>query len=300
MAIPELQMETWTHRGAIDTAKKTHESIRNALNQSSYYPDGLRFDIYLQGSYKNYTNIRGNSDVDVVAQLNTSFLANTSHLSMNDLIRYKSSVSDASYQWDDFRHDTYLTLVDYYGTRSVSYGKKTIKVETSLLPADVVVSLQHRQYHQFTSSSSTDDYIEGITFYVPSEQRWVINFPKQHYENGNNKQSDTSEWFKPTVRLYKNMRNRLLDLGRLADDVASSYYIECLLYNVPSDLYGGTFQQTFVYSHIYLSRSTDVQLSTFMCQNGITHLFGFEPETWQIAKARHFLEALWWLWSNWE
>ncbi len=75
MAIPEEQLEVWSHQGAITTARQTHESIRTALS-SHGWPDGVDFEVYLQGSYKNATNVRGDSDVDVVVQLKSTFYHN--------------------------------------------------------------------------------------------------------------------------------------------------------------------------------------------------------------------------------
>ena len=80
MPIPESQLETWSHQGAVTTAKQTHESIRKALNPHTW-PTGVKYEVYLQGSYKNTTNIRGDSDVDVVAQLNSTFQHDLSELS---------------------------------------------------------------------------------------------------------------------------------------------------------------------------------------------------------------------------
>jgi len=77
MGIPESQLAIWSHQGAVTTAKATHESIRNALD-SYRWTDGVDFEVYLQGSYKNNTNIRGDMDVDVVVQLNSSFYSNLS------------------------------------------------------------------------------------------------------------------------------------------------------------------------------------------------------------------------------
>ena len=77
MPIPESQLKTWSHRGAVRTAKQTHESIRKAL-EAYNWPSEAQYEVYLQGSYKNYTNIRGDSDVDVVVQLNSTFSHNLS------------------------------------------------------------------------------------------------------------------------------------------------------------------------------------------------------------------------------
>ena len=79
MPIPESQLETWSHQGAVTTAKQTHESIRNVLN-SHTWQSGVNFEDYLQGSYRNTTNIRGDSDVDVVTQLNSTFKSDLSEL----------------------------------------------------------------------------------------------------------------------------------------------------------------------------------------------------------------------------
>jgi tRNA nucleotidyltransferase (CCA-adding enzyme) len=73
MGIPESQLQTWSHQGAVTTAKTTHESIRNALAANTSPIRDKSYEVYLQGSYKNTTNIRGDSDVDVVAQLNSTF-----------------------------------------------------------------------------------------------------------------------------------------------------------------------------------------------------------------------------------
>jgi tRNA nucleotidyltransferase (CCA-adding enzyme) len=72
MTISESQLETWARQGAVTTASNTHQSIRRALDAYDW-PNGVRFESYLQGSYRNTTNIRGDSDVDLVVQLNSTF-----------------------------------------------------------------------------------------------------------------------------------------------------------------------------------------------------------------------------------
>jgi tRNA nucleotidyltransferase (CCA-adding enzyme) len=83
MGIPQSQLEIWAKQGATVTAKSTHESIRNALaHERSLIKDriGSSVKIYLQGSYKNDTNIRADSDVDVVVELTTTFGHNAHEL----------------------------------------------------------------------------------------------------------------------------------------------------------------------------------------------------------------------------
>lgn len=286
MPIPESQLERWSHQGAITTAKQTHESIRAALDRYEW-PKG-KPEVYLQGSYKNNTNIRGSSDVDVVVQLNSVFLSN-----LTEEQKRKFGFTKAEYTWQDFRQDVRAALVDYYGISRVQEGKKTLKVKTPYLPADVVVCLQYRKYP--LNPKSEDDYIEGMTFYVSSESRWVINYPKLHYQNGTAKNQRTGGVYKPTIRMFKNARTYLIERG-VSQDLAPSYFIECLLYNVPDSRFIGTFRGIFRNVIHWLIGS---DLNSFRCQNEQDNLFGNSPEQWAEEDAKRFMEYVMALWNNW-
>jgi len=288
MPIPESQLETWSHQGAVTTAKQTHESIRAAL-EAYNWPGGVRYEVYLQGSYRNHTNIRRDSDVDVVVQLNSAFFEN---LPVN--LKRQFGFRDASYGWKGFRSDVLTALRNHYGSGRVREGRKSLKVQTSYLPADVVVSLQYRKYPD--RPRSEDDFVEGMTFWVPSESRWVINYPKLHYENGAKKNKDTNGWYKPTIRMFKNARTYLVDKGVIPADLAPSYFLECLLYNVPNDKFGPNLQSTFREVIVWLRKA---DFSRFFCQNRQLLLFGSSPEQWSEDRAYRFLEAMVRLWNDW-
>jgi hypothetical protein len=156
MGIPESQFETWSHQGAIVTSKATHESIRNALVANSSLVKDKKFEIYLQGSYKNDTNIYGESDVDVVVQLNSSFHYDLSALPVNESLLFKQIYPSAAiYLWNNFRADVLNALQAYYGASKISEGNKSLKVgeESGRLPADIVVCLQYRKYQRFLNLS---------------------------------------------------------------------------------------------------------------------------------------------------
>lgn len=128
MAIPNRQLATWSHQGATTTAKATHESIRRALSQHSW-PSGVSFDVHLQGSYRNDTNIRGDSDVDIVAELTSAFRPDLSALAPDQAAAQRAAYSNASYGWSEFRRDVLAALRSYYGTAAVAEGKKAVRVE---------------------------------------------------------------------------------------------------------------------------------------------------------------------------
>jgi len=290
VAIPESQLQTWSHQGAVTTAQATHDSIRTALDKYTF-PGGVEYEVYLQGSYKNDTNIRGDSDVDVVVQLNSTFSEN---LPEHEKRRFE--FKDASYGWQEFRSDVLKALRNHYGLERVREGRKSLKVQTRYLPADVVVCLQYRKYPSYPHG--VDDYVEGMRFYVSSERRWVVNYPKIHYHNGvtKNSKGGTNGCYKPTVRLFKNARTYLLDKGDIPPGAAPSYFLECLLYNVPGRKFGPDFQTTFYEVINWLLKA---DFSQFVCQNEQDFLFGNFPEQWSKDKARRFLQAMLDLWDNW-
>jgi hypothetical protein len=181
MPIPESQLDRWSDQGAVATAKQTQEAIRAAIGAYTW-PGGVDYEVYLQGSYKNDTNIRGDSDVNVVVQLNSTCFEN-----LCEEKKRRFGFRNASYGWQSFRSDVLKGLRNYYGSQRVREGRKSLKVQTPYLPADIVVCLQYRKYPSYPRNVA--DYVEGMTFYVPSEKRWVVNYPKIHYNNGVTKNS---------------------------------------------------------------------------------------------------------------
>ena len=58
-----------------------------------------------------------------------------------------------------------------------------------------------------------------------------------HYENGVTKNRNTNNYYKPIIRMFKNIRSYLVDQNIISIKAATSYYIECLLYNVDDVLF---------------------------------------------------------------
>ena len=300
--IPKSQLETWSHQGAVKTAKATHESIRRALNSYEWLYN-IDFEVYLQGSYKNNTNIRGDSDVDIVVQLNSTFFPGLVDLSLFERTFFNLAYPNATYSWEHFRADVLQALEDYYGASVISEGNKSLKVarNSGRLPADVVVCLQYRGYHYFRSIYD-EQYMEGIIFYSFRENQWVFNFPKQHYNNGveKNSQSNTKGRYKSTVRAFKNARTYLVSKGIIPEKLAPSYFLECLLYNVPNILFWDSYQESFpsIIDWLLFSFSNG-NYQNFLCQNEILPLFGDDPGQWSANDAANLLVALLELWDDW-
>jgi len=108
----------------------------------------------------------------------------------------------------------------------------------------------------------------------------------------------TSQWLKPTIRIFKNMRNRLIDQGTLRTGVAPSYYLEGLFWNAPTQAFGTNYYTT-VYN--CLKWMSEVDESTLACANGMFALLGDNsPVKWSIADYRAFKSQVISLWNDWK
>ena len=68
MPIAESTLAGWSHHEAGTVFKQAHVPIREAPDAYNC-PSEIKFQAFLQGSYKNDTNLDGDSDVDVVVRL---------------------------------------------------------------------------------------------------------------------------------------------------------------------------------------------------------------------------------------
>lgn len=292
MVIPESQLSRWSDHGSQDASKRTHEAIWERLN-AYQWPPGMTYDFYLQGSYANDTNIRGDSDVDVVLELTSSFRYDASSLSQYDQSRLDSSFNPARYGWNDFRRETLKALEAGFGKHMVAQGNKSIKLKAgrSWLAADVVVCMGYRRY------SNAYSYAEGITFMALHDKRWIVNYPKEHRKNGEAKSRRTWDRYKRTVRTFKSARNCLEATGRISSVLAPSYFVECLLYNAPDNAFQSRFQDTYCAIVNWMVQSNFDKL---VCQNEQQWLFGPSPEQWSVKDAKELGSQLVSLWNNWE
>ena len=286
MAIPEQQLETWSHQGATVGSASTHNSIRVALARYSW-PEGMNYDAYLQGSYRNYTNIRANSDVDLVIESSAVCCSN-----LNENEKRHLGIGPGSYNYWDFRNEVLQALTSYYGTNSVdASGQKSIKTASSnnRLAADAVPCITYRHYHNLSIVA------EGIAFQTPGSNQWVINYPKLHFQNGAHKNQRANNRYKPAVRMFKNARERIL-----GNNSYPSYFVECLLYNVPDDCFSNRFAYTYRdVVNFFLSQNSQ-NLAEYWCQNGQLRLFGDFSTQWDIPQAKDFINRLRLLWEQWQ
>ncbi len=291
MTIPESQLETWSHQGAVTKSAETHRSLRAALAAHTW-PTGMGHYEYLQGSYPNATNIRGNSDVDLAVQTDS---VQYSNLTQEE--KQRRRFKTGAFGWAAFRNEVAMALKTYYGEGLVDdSGNNSIKVlpSASRLPADVVPCVLYREYKDLGAIA------DGMTFWTRITNTQIINYPKIHIKNGASKNDTTSGHYKPSVRMFKNARENISTPGVNGGSKYPSYFVECLLYNVPATCYSSSRQNTFVavLKHLCDMRDNDT-LSKFVTQSGRQWLFGNNPWQWNEADARSLMNDLVELWNKW-
>ena len=296
MGIPESQLETWAKQGSITQSSTTYNHIKGTLESSSTPFAGKDFKVFLQGSYGNDTNIYAESDVDIVIKLKSTFRQDLSSLTENEKAAFSRSFSNAAYTYSDFKRDVLSTLKDAYGD-DVKPGTKAITIPAGggRRKADVIVALEYRLYFKFNGTWD-QDYVEGIVFYADWGQE-IINYPKPHSKNLTTKHQGTGSWLKPMVRMLKNMRSKLVDKGKLQAGDAPSYYLEGLMYNVPSGKFGSSYGDTFCNAINWLAETDKAKL---LCANEQYYLLWNGSHTcWEPANCDKFLNAASDLWQTW-
>jgi hypothetical protein len=179
------------------------------------------------------------------------------------------------------------------GASDVHPDTKAIKItaNSSRRSADVLVATEFLRYSSFPGVPAS-----GVCFFTSSNQR-IVNYPRQHSANCTAKHQATRGWFKPMVRILKNMRTRLVDDGLIQEGIAPSYFLEGLLYNVPNDKFGQSYGDTFV-AAINWIRQAD--RNNFVCANEQYYLVRDSvPTCWPSANYDHFLNAVSQFWTDW-
>src|SRR5215213_9264122 len=250
MSISETQLDTWSKQGSVTNSANTHTSIRNALS-SHNWPDGMAYEVYLQGSYANTTNIRGDSDVDVVVECNSVYYSNIEEHE-KPLIGW----TPGKHSYSDFRREVIAALTSYYGSSLVdTSGANAVEVlpgsNSNRLKADVLPCADYKRYESLRVAA------EGLTFWNQHTHQQIINYPKLHISNGEdkNRQYVTNGWYKPSVRMFKNARLQIIGNDDSLRKRFPSYFVECLFYNVPNNYFGYSYQRTYSQALDYLANA---------------------------------------------
>jgi hypothetical protein len=296
--IPEAQLKTWTALGSVTQSRDTYATIKRALEDSNSPYCRHGFDTFLQGSYGNDTNVYGDSDVDIVIRQTSLYYYDINGLNDADKAAFRRDhTSAAQYTLHNFRRDVASWLSQQYPQDFDPSGTKAVYIRqrNNRRNADVLVCARHKRFISYQSAQN-QRFVDGVIFF-PTNGGEIINYPKQHSDNMTAQHQATNSWFKPAVRIVKNMRNKMITDGMLRDGVAPSYYLEGLLYNAPPNMFNTDWQTAIAGC---LSWAVQTDKTQLLSASRMHWLVRDKQETsWPTADCEAFLNAAVDLWSNW-
>lgn len=227
----EQSFRSWA-QPASDTEEQRCESAMKAVRDAIAKSPKLQYrdiSVFAQGSYRNNTNTRLESDVDVgILCKDACFVRLPEGMSDADF-----GLSNAEYTYTQLKKDVGDALSAHFGQASVTRGNKAFDVHanTYRVDADVAAFFEHRRYDK------SGRYWSGVQL-ISDDGSIVVNWPEQHYANGVAKNNATARRYKALTRVLKRLRCEMRDAHITAANPVTGFLIECLVWNVPDKVFG--------------------------------------------------------------
>ena len=260
--------------------------VRKAI-QASQRLQSRNVDVFTQGSYANRTNVRANSDVDVAVACGSIFyfdLPTGSNRSDFGL------TNEADYSYSEFKQDVHEALSKYFGPGAVTRGNKAfdIKATSHHVEADVVPFVDYREY--FGNRTHRD----GFTLF-PDKGGKIENYPKQHYTNGINRNSATSQRFKRVARVLKGVCYEMQDNNIGVSQRIPGFLLECLAGLAPTSMYSSpdiTVTTGNVVAWLFNNTEPESDCTEWTELSNIKYLYR-NSQPWTKADTHQFMLDLW-------
>lgn len=227
MALSEQQLFAWSRPVSTTEDAKCNNAIKQ-VTEAIKAKFGSSVTIFLQGSYNNDTNIKQDSDVDIVVRANDYYYPDLYFLSEQDREIYNSTRNTSQYTFAQFKGEVHDALRNFFGRAERKNKCIYVPGNTNRVNADVVPCFVSKRF-----SSPTKVSAEGIELVTDAGEH-LTSYPEQHYLNGVTKNTSTNRMYKRTVRILKKIKSELVEQGTITEKLVSSFMIECLVYNVPS------------------------------------------------------------------
>jgi len=281
-----------------ERATNTERMIREAVGEHALLA-ALPVAVYAKGSYRNNTNVRRDSDVDVAVEYTgINFPTYDSSVDPNEVDRvlgltpYDGPLRDSAGNTDMmiFKNAVGEALARAFGSGSVTRHNKVFTVRESRrsVAADVIPCATHVHYWSARSSA------RGIRL-LPDRPTWqrIDNYPQQQYDNGVAKNLRTQKRYKRVVRILKSLENRMV--ADAASPAVPGYLVECLVFGAPESYfnrYTWAERVRAVLTHIWKDTESVECESRWFEVNGVKLLF-HAAQKWTRQDARNFVLAAW-------
>jgi hypothetical protein len=296
----EATLRAWTKKSSDNEEARrdrTEREVRAAFANSTRLA-GVPLKIYVKGSYANNTNVRLDYDVDVAVEYDGLYYSDTSGAEAD--VR-KAALAIGSYQGPyggpvgaaKFKSDVEHALREYFGIRPVERGNMSLRVRErkTTLPADIVPCFTYR-YITGRDRRGGLTYHEGTRLY-PDQGPYLHNWPQQQYDCGVRKNNATGRRYKRLVRAVKRLENQLVEAGAMNE--LPSFFMECLVYNVPNEMFGHAEyagDMRAVLATIYKATLTDAACEHWLEASERKWLFG-HGQGWTPKEAHDLADKAW-------
>ena len=286
----EAQFTVWA-QGPSQTEQEKCDRAATAIKKAILNDPTLSkrsVAVFAQGSYRNRTNIKLDSDVDVCVRCDDFFFAD-----------YPAGMTQESfgnitvdYTYKQFKNEVEIALVNYFGRAAVKRGNKAFDIHENSyrVDSDAIPTFQYRRYNLRSDGTHWIDY--GVKLY-PDNGGCIINWPEQNYQNGVTKRTNTKLRYKRIIRILKNLRNHMQSKGIPAAKNVASFLIECLAWNAPDSLYGNSRLSEDVegiLEWLSVQTSTDGLCQEWGEVNELKYLFR-PAQPWTRQQANNFVVA---------
>lgn len=285
----EDQLASWTGPSSSsekDKQERAERMVRQAVRAHDGFADG-GIQVFAKGSYANETNVRSDSDVDIAVKCTK--------------VMY----------WEDHKTNAHTPGPGYDGIWTPSYLRsELVTALEAKFPGEVDTSGSTAIHIAATSSRVDIDVVPCFDFrHYFSDTSWrdgskvfkktggsLVNYSDQQLTNGRAKNVATNYNYKKSVRIIKRLENAMVSAGE--SDELASYFIECLVYNVPNTIltrstWTGTVRG--ILSHMWTeldgAEPTDGS-ERWLEVNECKYLFN-NKQSWSRADARAFAKAAW-------
>ncbi len=290
MASLEDRLVSWTGPSSAteqDKQERTERMVKEAVRDHPGCQNCM-LSVYTKGSYPNNTNVKADSDVDVAVQCSDVFYWDPA-----DSRAGASTITPYTGSWtpSKLRSEVLSALEAKFPDQVDSSGSTAIKVNSSTarVDADVLPCFDYRYYF------ANGGYREGSRAYK-TDGSPITNYPYQQLRNGIAKNYATAMRYKKAVRVLKRIENFMV-----ADSVIDelpSYFMECLVYNVPNPVLTRTTWVEVIrgiLGHVYegLQGPEPVEESARWLEvNDCKFLFHFSQK-WTRADGRALAQSAW-------
>lgn len=182
------------------TVRMVTEAINNSAVLSRY---GKNVVPFLQGSYRNQTNIRVESDIDICVVFNETVSFDSAPATPYSAHQHHLPTQPPAVTPHQFRGMLQAALSDKFGNTNVIAGNKAllVRASTARVNADIVPAVPYQYFYSDKIGIFPQPRVitGGFAIY-PKSGGTILNWPHHHFNAGVTKNSATGGRYKMIVR----------------------------------------------------------------------------------------------------